>query len=206
MDEREECPGRMSGGIAAMRRVQPTRRTWIVGLGLALLLSAGFAADTLVLVTARAEAQVAVGGQHFESNLTRDRTDEAVPVRRAAPFEPPNHQPSSGSARATFTQRLSQGRPVRHDNWPLGFLAITVALAICGGIATAARRLSARNIPVVATVMSRICLSPKHTIYMVQIGRRVLLVGTGPQAAPALLGEVDDLSVLAPNLSEGGEA
>lgn len=50
-------------------------------------------------------------------------------------------------------------------------------------------------------VVGRTSLSPKHSVYLLQVGERVLIVGTGPQGAPSLLGEVnsrDELTKAAP--------
>lgn len=40
-------------------------------------------------------------------------------------------------------------------------------------------------------VVGRTSLSPKHSVYLLQVGERVLIVGTGPQGAPSLLGELN---------------
>jgi flagellar biogenesis protein FliO len=189
-----------------MRRVLPTGQTRSAGVGLALLLAAGFAADAFVLVAAGAEDQtVAVAGrQEAVARSTQIPTLDAAPQKVEYP---PKRDSSSGPARVAFWQRYSQTtQPARQDNRSLAILAITLALAICGGIATVVRRFRAPNVIAGTTVISRVCLSPKHAIYLVQIGQRVLLVGTGPQAAPALLSELNDLSVLGPNSSRGGEA
>ena len=45
----------------------------------------------------------------------------------------------------------------------------------------------------VIRVVSRVSLSPKHSVYLLRVGRRVLLVGAGPQGAPSLISELDDL-------------
>jgi flagellar biogenesis protein FliO len=44
----------------------------------------------------------------------------------------------------------------------------------------------------VLRVIGRTSLSPRHTVYLLAAGDRVLVVGTGPQGAPALLGELTD--------------
>jgi flagellar biogenesis protein FliO len=190
-----------------MRRVSPTRRTRIAGLGLALLLVAGFAADAIVLVAAKADDQSpdVAGGQEAHSRSTPPRTLDASLAPEAV-TKPTDRESSPGPARLAFWHRYSQsGQSVRQDNWSLGILAITLALAGCGGIATAVRRFLVRNASAGTTLISRVCLSPKHSIHLVQIGRRVLLIGTGPQAAPTLLGEFDDSSVPTSNSTRGGE-
>jgi flagellar protein FliO/FliZ len=39
-------------------------------------------------------------------------------------------------------------------------------------------------------VVGRTSLSPRHTVYLLKAGDRVLIVGTGPQGSPTLLGEM----------------
>ena len=54
-------------------------------------------------------------------------------------------------------------------------------------------------------VVGRTSLSPKHSVYLLRVGDRVLIVGTGPQGPPSLLGEVTDpaeLARLAPALRD----
>jgi len=54
-------------------------------------------------------------------------------------------------------------------------------------------------------VIGRTSLSPRHTVHLLSIGQRVLIVGTGPQGAPSLLGELtdpDDLQRLVPRRAE----
>jgi hypothetical protein len=38
-------------------------------------------------------------------------------------------------------------------------------------------------------VVAHTCLSGKHTVYLVKAGSRMLVIGTGAQGPPALLGE-----------------
>ncbi len=41
-------------------------------------------------------------------------------------------------------------------------------------------------------MVGRTSLSPKHTVYLLKAGERVLIVGTGAQGPPSLLGELTD--------------
>ena len=68
-------------------------------------------------------------------------------------------------------------------------------LGAVGGLALAARRLNLRPGSGVLHVVSRVSLSPKHAVYLVCAGGRVLLVGTGPQGAPTLISELDDIAL-----------
>ena len=71
-----------------------------------------------------------------------------------------------------------------------------------GGVAAALAAFGARQ-PGVATWQGergvadaprrgRSSLSPRHAIHLVRVGDRTLILGTGPQGAPALLGELDE--------------
>jgi hypothetical protein len=79
------------------------------------------------------------------------------------------------------------------DGWYLGMAGVAVVLAIGGGVAAAARRYAPRTGAGALQVVSRVSLSPKHTVYLMRAGGRVLLVGTGPQGAPSLISELDEI-------------
>jgi len=83
---------------------------------------------------------------------------------------------------------------------------ITLALAVCGGAVAAARRFSSQGAMGEIRVVSRVSLSPKHTVYLLRVGRRVLLVGAGPQGAPSLISELDELAEIEPDPRQGEEA
>ena len=52
-------------------------------------------------------------------------------------------------------------------------------------------------------VVGRVSLSPKHTVHMLRVGRRVLVVGVGPQGAPALISELDELGEIETDAPQG---
>jgi hypothetical protein len=83
---------------------------------------------------------------------------------------------------------------------------IAILLALGGGIAAAMRRFAPVNGVHGLQVISRVGLSPKHTVYLLRAGGRVLLVGTGPQGAPALITELDDLPQIEPANGQGDGA
>ena len=86
-------------------------------------------------------------------------------------------------------------------------LAIALVLAIVGGLAVVARRFVPR--PATNTtvqVVSRTNLSPKHSVYLLQVGRRVLLVGTGPQGPPSLISELDEIPETRPDARREDES
>jgi flagellar protein FliO/FliZ len=131
------------------------------------------------------------------------RADQAplptgVAIADPAPSRP---FPARGSA-----GRRAEGDPEGAGGWWIGTAGIALALALCGGISLATRRywppLHAGG---VLRVVGRASLSPKHTVHLLSVGGRVLIVGTGPQGAPSLLGELtdpDDLRRLAPRRDE----
>jgi hypothetical protein len=83
------------------------------------------------------------------------------------------------------------------SGWWLGTAGIAGALALFGGASLASKRfLPARDSGPIR-VVGRTALSPRHSVYLLRVGDRVLILGTGPQGAPANLGEVTDPAELA---------
>jgi flagellar biogenesis protein FliO len=76
---------------------------------------------------------------------------------------------------------------------------MALVLTVCGGVAAATRHFFPQAAPGALQVVGRACLSPKHTVYLLRVGGRELLVGVGPQAAPALIAELDDVRQIEPN-------
>jgi flagellar biogenesis protein FliO len=68
-----------------------------------------------------------------------------------------------------------------------------MVLAAGGAAAIAARRLGPRAPAGAVQVVGRVSLSPRHSVFLVKVGRRVLVVGAGPQGPPALIAELEDL-------------
>ena len=105
-------------------------------------------------------------------------------------------QPSTSSRRpvARLVGASPSPRPAGASSggWWMGMAGTGLALAACGWASLAARRFLP-NRPDRASslrVVGRTSLSPKHTVYLLDVGGRVLIVGTGPQGAPSLLGEM----------------
>jgi len=86
---------------------------------------------------------------------------------------------------ATTQAKGSQG-------WWLGTAAALVVLAGAGALCLAARGKAAGATASRLQVLGRVHLPPRHALFLVRAGRRTLLIGTGPQGAPSLLGELDD--------------
>ena len=83
---------------------------------------------------------------------------------------------------------------------------LALVLAVCGGIAVAARRLGPRAAAGAVEVVGRVSLSPKHSVYLLRVGRRVLVVGAGPQGPPALIAELEDVPRHRPHLTQEAES
>ena len=112
---------------------------------------------------------------------------------------------SRPSSRLLLPRRSSSaGRERGSDAWYLALAGVAVLLGAVGGLALAARRFNLRPGSGMLHVVSRVSLSPKHAVYLVRAGGRVLLVGTGPQGAPSLISELDDV-VLAPTEPARGQ-
>ena len=115
-----------------------------------------------------------------------DRPSGAVsqePERRASP-------PRGASVRGLGAGARTEGT----TGWWLSTAGVALALAACGWVSLLARRqrpgaLAGSH---VMRVIGRTSLSPKHTVYLLDVGGRVLIVGAGAQGAPSLLGELGD--------------
>lgn len=121
--------------------------------------------------------------------LVEARADEAS--RPAASIAEPSVARRVFPGRATST-RTSPTQPPGAAGWWLGTAGIALALAACGWASVSSRRYLPRPTGATAAlrVIGRASLSPKHSVYLLQVGDRVLIVGAGGQAAPSLLGEL----------------
>lgn len=84
------------------------------------------------------------------------------------------------------------------DRWRPWSAGVAIALATCGAIAMVSRRRGPRLTPVELQVVGRASLTPKHGVYVLRVGRRVLVVGAGPQGPPSLITELDESAVVPP--------
>jgi hypothetical protein len=188
-----------------MPRRSGSRRYRLPVLALALLFAGGLAADTVVHVAAGGGTQKS-GTLSQQSSIAGTTGDSAIVLspRLSIAEEPSRARENSRATRLAAWQRdLRSTGPAGAERWSLAMIGITVLLAVCGGVAAVARRGSTRGGSAAIIVVSRTHLSPKHSVYVLRVGRRSLLVGTGPQGAPALIGELDELADIAPELSPG---
>jgi flagellar biogenesis protein FliO len=86
-----------------------------------------------------------------------------------------------------------EGLAGKSGGWWFGTAGIALALALFGGISLASRRfLPQASSGGFLGVVGRASLSPKHTVYLLKVGERVLILGAGSQGAPTLLGELTE--------------
>jgi flagellar biogenesis protein FliO len=83
---------------------------------------------------------------------------------------------------------------------------LALVLAVGGGVAVAARRMGTRGPAGAIQVVGRVGLSPRHSVYLLRVGRRVLVVGAGPQGPPALITELVDEPHEPPTPQRGAES
>lgn len=125
--------------------------------------------------------------------------------------------PGSSSVRRPFPTRDEVASGLRRaparpggtgtvtGGWWLGTGTAALALAVCGWASVAAKRYRPGGVAGAAglRVVGRTSLSPRHTVYLLQAGDRVLIVGTGPQGPPSLLGEMPgDTAPAAPGFDD----
>jgi flagellar biogenesis protein FliO len=122
----------------------------------------------------------------------RTRADEVSPAIAAA-AEPRRPFPLRVDVGSGTHRTPSHSGGTSTGGWWLGTTAAALALAACGWASVAAKRYRPGGVAGAAglRVVGRTSLSPRHTVYLLQAGDRVLIVGTGPQGAPSLLGELD---------------
>jgi Flagellar biosynthesis protein, FliO len=190
-----------------MSRASRRPRALHVALGVAVVLALGFAVDALVLLRAHARAD---GSATLLGKAQSIRT-----VAAGAIGTPPSVQAHERSRIAEDELRDARPSPWRRlskaagaggsDTWSLAMFGITLALAMCGGIIAAGRRFLPQGAGAGVKVVGRVSLSPKHSVYLLQIGRRRLVVGAGPQGAPALISELDDVAEIEVSALEGVE-
>jgi flagellar biosynthesis protein FliO len=180
-----------------MPRANRPRWSGRAGLGLTVLVLLVAAGGSVAFVKARANTDPPEG--------TREsRSAEAVAQAGAkAGVSGGEQQAPEGSrrwdehprpSRSLLPRRSSKmAWAERSDGWYLGMAGVAVVLALGGGIAAAARRYAPRSGVGALHVVSRVSLSPKHAVYLLRAGERVLLIGTGPQGAPTLISELDEV-------------
>ncbi len=114
--------------------------------------------------------------------------DEAKPASLA-------HHPIS---RQDASVRTGARSTASSGGFWLGTGGIAVALAAFGAISLGAKKLRPGSDAGPLKVIGRTSLSPRHSVYLLRAGDRVLIVGTGTQGPPSLLGELTEAEIAAP--------
>lgn len=143
------------------------------------------------------------------------RADEAPP-------RDPAVAPAALGSNPTRTAIPPRGSSARGDakssaapGWWLGPAGVAGALAVVVGLSLASRRFNL-SLPLGAggsgrdaglmQVVGHARLGPKQSVYLLRVGRRVLILGAGPGGSPAALGEVTDPAELERLLPARGPA
>jgi flagellar biosynthesis protein FliO len=194
-----------------MLRAYPPRwpsRARLALTALCVVLAAGW---SIALMKARASTErvdEARSPRPADAAIQEPTKSDGASAPVPEPLDVP-HGPDSRSRtpRSFLSRRFARAdRTQGSDNWYLGMAGIAILLALGGGIAAAARRFAPRSGAGALQVISRVGLSPKHTVYLLRAGGRVLLVGTGPQGAPSLISELDELPQVEPAVGQGDVA
>jgi hypothetical protein len=140
--------------------------------GWGLILTAGLLGMVGAALQARAESGSATAST--DSTTTADPDRHMVTPPRGA-VDRPRLADADGSG-----------------GWWVGTAGVALVLAGCGGLSLASRRYLPQPAAGSLRVVGRTRLSAKHAMFLVKAGESVLIVGTGPQGPPALLGELTD--------------
>ncbi len=122
-----------------------------------------------------------------------------TPIERSKPGDP--------SVLRSFLKGSRPNRPDSLDTSWWGMAGITLALAVCGGIYAGCRRFLPQNAAgaMQVQVVGRVSLSPKHTVYLLRVGRRVPYWSEpARKGAPSLITELDDFPAVEPNPPQQG--
>jgi flagellar biogenesis protein FliO len=133
-------------------------------------------------------------GTNADSPVPREVDKTAVPVPGSLPVpRPSGHRFWPGLGSTVAPEATGSGPAPASpgsSGWWLGSAGIALVLAICGAGCVAARKHWPRESAGLLQVIGRVSLSPRQSIVLVRAGNRVLLIGTGAQGAPSLLGEL----------------
>jgi flagellar protein FliO/FliZ len=135
-----------------------------------------------------------------------DREPDSSRGEVVAPAQIPAGPVPDATERPTPRRIKRPPRLMSTDGWLPGMAGIALALAVVGGLAAVARRFAPRPTAGTVQVVGRVSLSPKHSVYMLRVGRRVLLLGAGPQGPPSLITELEDVPKSSPAARQEDES
>ena len=193
-----------------MRKSRRRHRALRAALGLAIILALGFAADAIVLMTTRAHADAA----DLPDAVANSQRSTATPAEASGDRSQPADR-RVGVAARRYPGRASDAFPPPGQRISPGWLGSVVARddrrhPDAGRSGWNRRRQPSVSCPsrqgVGMQVVGRVSLSTRHTVYMLRVGRRVLLVGAGPQGSPSLISELDDPGEIESEPPQGDQA
>ncbi len=113
-------------------------------------------------------------------------------------LQPASIPPSSRPYRDKLNRDQADPAPSSGQfGWWIGPAGIAAALAVFGGVSLAQKRFLPGRDSGPLQVVGRASLSPRQSVYLVRVGGRVLILGSGPQGPPSALGEITDAAELA---------
>jgi hypothetical protein len=175
-------------------------RTLLCLLALPLVLAAGL---SIAFLNARASTARRGDDTALDDPTKPGEASAATGEALKGPRATDNHL---RTPRSSLSRRFARADRGGSDNWYLGMATVAILLALGGGFAAATRRFAPRTGAGALQVISRVGLSPKHTVYLLRAGGRVLLVGTGPQGAPSLISELDEVPQVETAIGQGDVA
>jgi flagellar protein FliO/FliZ len=81
---------------------------------------------------------------------------------------------------------------------------VAVILAGFGAFTLIAKRTRSESTTAGLRVVGRVSLSPRHAVYLVRVGDRTLILGTGGQGPPSILGEMPTGETIEPKAATPG--
>ncbi len=134
---------------------------------------------------------LAITGLCWIAIQARTLADEKPPVAAIAQPDPSTRvrRPIPASGGGSVTESTT--------GWWLGPVIAVAGLAVLGGVSLASKRFLPTRESGPLQVVGRSSLSAKHSVSLLRVGDRVLIVGIGPQGPPSSLGEVTDPAELA---------
>jgi flagellar biogenesis protein FliO len=118
------------------------------------------------------------------------------PARAPLALQAPGRFPTSRESASSATSTASSS-----SSWWLLGLAVAVGGSAWAVVAISSRKsaLAARDRPPIPLdVLGRVPVGPRQAVCLVKVGDQVLILGTGPQGPPALLGELERATEEAP--------
>ena len=119
----------------------------------------------------------------------------SVDLSRADEAATPTRHPIS---RTDFPSRAKTKSSSTSTGFWLSTGGVAAALAVFGAIGLTAKKVRPASDSPSLRVVGRTNLSPRQTVYLVQVGERTLILGAGSQGPPTLLGELTETTAAIP--------